>query len=141
MVRACGSYPQCRGFNSLPRYHVNFKALQFLQSLFSFHNRPNQHIIIILKFLSFFTCQANKECINTFLVGREVQHHKRGEVAQMVRACGSYPQCRGFNSLPRYHENHKALQILQGLFFCPHSSCLLLIDTRYFQELSFLLFI
>ena len=26
----------------------------------------------------------------------------RGEVAQLVRACGSYPQSRGFKSLPRY---------------------------------------
>ena len=25
-----------------------------------------------------------------------------GEVAQLARACGSYPQCRGFKSLPRY---------------------------------------
>ena len=27
---------------------------------------------------------------------------KYGEVAQLARACGSYPQCRGFKSLPRY---------------------------------------
>ena len=27
-----------------------------------------------------------------------------GEVAQLARACGSYPQCRGFKSLPRYSE-------------------------------------
>ena len=26
-----------------------------------------------------------------------------GGVAQLVRACGSYPQCRGFKSLHRYH--------------------------------------
>ena len=25
-----------------------------------------------------------------------------GEVAQLARACGSYPQCRGFKSLLRY---------------------------------------
>ena len=25
-----------------------------------------------------------------------------GKVAQLVRACGSYPQCRGFKSLPCY---------------------------------------
>ena len=29
---------------------------------------------------------------------------QRGGVAQTVRACGSYPQCRGLKSLPRYQE-------------------------------------
>ena len=33
-----------------------------------------------------------------------IKKHNDGEVAQLVRACGSYPQCRGFNSLPRYHD-------------------------------------
>ena len=28
-----------------------------------------------------------------------------GEVAQLARACGSYPQCRGFKSLPRYEKS------------------------------------
>ena len=28
---------------------------------------------------------------------------QRGGVAQVVRACGSYPQCLGFNSLHRHH--------------------------------------
>jgi hypothetical protein len=28
----------------------------------------------------------------------------RGGVAQVVRACGSYPQCRGFKSLLRYQK-------------------------------------
>ena len=27
---------------------------------------------------------------------------KYGEIAQLARACGSYPQCRGFKSLSRY---------------------------------------
>ena len=27
-----------------------------------------------------------------------------GKVAQLVRACGSYPQCRGFKSLPCYQK-------------------------------------
>lgn len=30
-----------------------------------------------------------------------------GKVAQLVRACGSYPQGRGFNSLPCYHQTKK----------------------------------
>ena len=29
-------------------------------------------------------------------------YEKNGGVAQMVRACGSYPQCPGFNSLHRH---------------------------------------
>ena len=30
----------------------------------------------------------------------------RGGVAQVVRACGSYPQCRGFKSLLRYQDKN-----------------------------------
>ena len=32
-----------------------------------------------------------------------------GDVAQPVRACGSYPQCPGFKSLHRHHMNLKAV--------------------------------
>jgi hypothetical protein len=34
---------------------------------------------------------------------KEIMIHGFGDVAQMVRACGSYPQCPGFNSLHRHH--------------------------------------
>ena len=39
-----------------------------------------------------------------------------GEVAQLARACGSYPQCRGFKSLPRYSKALKSLYFTG--FFC-----------------------
>ena len=38
-----------------------------------------------------------------------------GEVAQTVRACGSYPQCRGFNSLPRYQNTKNPVSA--GFFY------------------------
>ena len=44
---------------------------------------------------------------------------KCGDVAQVVRACGSYPQCPGFKSLHRHHfltENTLQDKILKGLF-------------------------
>ena len=31
-----------------------------------------------------------------------IERIKYGEVAQLARAFGSYPECRGFKSLPRY---------------------------------------
>ena len=45
-----------------------------------------------------------------------------GKVAQLVRACGSYPQCRGFNSLPCYHffsptRDGKTLEVLHNEAF------------------------
>lgn len=37
----------------------------------------------------------------------------------MVRACGSYPQCRRFKSSPRYHFIHKDVLNMKadGVFF------------------------
>ncbi len=38
-----------------------------------------------------------------------------GEIAQLARACGSYPQCRGFKSPSRYYlRTLKSLQGFQG---------------------------
>ena len=43
---------------------------------------------------------------------------KHGGVAQMARACGSYPQCRWFNSNRRYSNKNKALrEIAEPCFF------------------------
>ncbi len=36
-----------------------------------------------------------------------------GEIAQLARACGSYPQCRGFESPSRYEKR----ETLVGFFF------------------------
>ncbi len=38
-----------------------------------------------------------------------------GEVAQLARACGSYPQCRRFKSVLRYLE---CVAVLQHIFYC-----------------------
>ena len=35
----------------------------------------------------------------------------------MVRACGSYPQCPGFESLRRYYEKVVVIIVLPRLFF------------------------
>ena len=43
-----------------------------------------------------------------------------GEIAQLARACGSYPQCRGFESPSRYGQG---LEDIQGLFLCPEPVC------------------
>jgi hypothetical protein len=32
-----------------------------------------------------------------------LRRFQQGDVAQLVRACGSYPQCPGFKSLHRHH--------------------------------------
>ena len=40
-----------------------------------------------------------------------------GKVAQLVRACGSYPQCRGFKSLPCY-QKIQAVRVCPGPLFC-----------------------
>lgn len=58
MVRACGSYPQCPGFNSLYR-HVSKAFLRNQRSLFLFEIKasglyllaPSYGFYIILKFL------------------------------------------------------------------------------------------
>ena len=39
-----------------------------------------------------------------------------GEVAQLARACGSYPQSRGFESLPRYHKKRHIFKMCLFLF-------------------------
>lgn len=39
-----------------------------------------------------------------------------GEVAQLVRACGSYPQCRRFESAPRYFRMRKIVVSLLLIF-------------------------
>ena len=39
----------------------------------------------------------------TFFVQKAILSKSCGGVAQLARACGSYPQCRGFKSLLRYH--------------------------------------
>ncbi len=44
-------------------------------------------------------CQTSGECVCS---PSPASGDRNGEVAQSVRACGSYPQCRGFKSLPRY---------------------------------------
>ena len=40
-----------------------------------------------------------------------------GKVAQLVRACGSYPQCRGFKSLPCYQKNTSGSGLSRAAFF------------------------
>ena len=40
-----------------------------------------------------------------------------GKVAQLVRACGSYPQCRGFKSLPCYQRTDGGPEF-SGPLFC-----------------------
>lgn len=40
-------------------------------------------------------------------VARNSLYQNSGGVAQMVRACGSYPQCPGFNSLHRHFSDHE----------------------------------
>ncbi len=117
MVRACGSYPQCRGFNSLPRYQRLSQGSAIFAGPFPF--------LLIFLIYNYYTdffyifylpseARLYKHCPRW--TGSST--HKSGEVAQLVRACGSYPQCRGFNSLPRYQDYPKALQFLQSLFFC-----------------------
>ncbi len=41
-----------------------------------------------------------------------------GEVAQLARACGSYPQCRGFKSPSRYAKNKVPIVRLGSYFLC-----------------------
>ena len=55
------------------------------------------------------------QCSQRIAIRRFPLRETFGEVAQSVRACGSYPQCRGFNSLPRYQLQFKPLR-KQGLF-------------------------
>ena len=57
------------------------------------------------KMRKFFLPKAQKVVINKFC---------QGEVAQLVRACGSYPQSRGFKSLPRYFNAPKILRGRNG---------------------------
>ena len=40
-----------------------------------------------------------------------------GGVAQLVRACGSYPQSPGFKSLHRHHQNEHEKKIALAIFF------------------------
>ncbi len=47
-----------------------------------------------------------------------------GEIAQLARACGSYPQCRGFKSPSRY-----------GFFITGH--CLLAMSCLFFSHIIF----
>lgn len=44
-----------------------------------------------------------------------------GDVAQLVRACGSYPQSPGFNSLRRY-QDHTMPPVQGGFLFQVQSS-------------------
>ena len=55
---------------------------------------------------------------------------QQGDVAQLVRACGSYPQCPGFKSLHRHHlENNKA-----SLFFHNRGAYLFIEAMRIFDN-------
>ena len=44
-----------------------------------------------------------------------------GGIAQLARACGSYPQCRGFKSLFRYFKSRLELKLLSGLFYSEYT--------------------
>src|SRR5659263_259930 len=50
---------------------------------------------------------------------------QRGGVAQTVRACGSYPQCPGFNSL---HRHQLPVRSPTKCEWCSNRSLLLLVD-------------
>ena len=56
-----------------------------------------------------------------------------GEIAQLARACGSYPQCRGFESPSRYYIS-KVL-VIQGLSF--FLSCVSITLFRLYPHLPF----
>ena len=48
-------------------------------------------------------CQRRASSVDASLrCGKSTKPY--GKVAQLVRACGSYPQCRGFKSLPCYQK-------------------------------------
>ena len=151
MVRACGSYPQCRGFKSLPCYQNMtgspeiFRA-SFVMDFFAacpgrdrllddFRIRPSFGGLLRSRdgkspepfrqekqprprsfrpgpLREFFSlpgentekaCQRRASSVDAFLrCGKSTKPY--GKVAQLVRACGSYPQCRGFKSLPCYQK-------------------------------------
>ena len=176
MVRACGSYPQCRGFKSLPCYQNMtgspeiFRA-SFVMDFFAacpemrdsarrvlpvLHGRAGRRVRgcpgrdrLLEDFRirpsfggllrsrdgkspepfrqekqprprsfrpgplrEFFSlpgentekaCQRRASSVDASLrCGKSTKPY--GKVAQLVRACGSYPQCRGFKSLPCYQK-------------------------------------
>ena len=50
-------------------------------------------------------CQRRASSVDASLrCGKSTKPY--GKVAQLVRACGSYPQCRGFKSLPCYQKKY-----------------------------------
>ena len=46
-----------------------------------------------------------------------------GGVAQLVRACGSYPQCPEFESLHRHHSDRTPFQHRKGVLRFQHGCC------------------
>ncbi len=91
MARAHGSYPWCREFESPFRY--------FAWGLSSAGRAS--------------ALQAEG---HRFEPCRPHPLTKYGEIAQLARARGSYPRCRGFESPSRYEE--KAICESRLLFYC-----------------------
>ena len=75
LARELGSYPWCRGFESPSRYYNGILAQ------LGEHLPYKQRVIGSSPIGPIYIC---------------------GEIAQLARACGSYPQCRGFESPSRY---------------------------------------
>ncbi|SOB57333.1 protein of unknown function [Pseudodesulfovibrio profundus] len=89
--------------DSYQRLHLPFRqadtaSLRRLQA----GNCSVDHLVFVGFFIFFhFSLAKLKETFYThFRFGENIC----GEVAQLVRACGSYPQSRRFKSSPRYHD-------------------------------------
>ena len=91
MARAHGSYPWCRWFKSSSRYLYGILA------------QLGEHL------------PYKQRVIGSSPIG-PIQY---GEIAQLARAHGSYPWCRGFKSLSRYYLRSGSRRCFH--FFCASS--------------------
>ncbi len=92
MARAHGSYPWCRGFESPSRYltEKSVKEYGILAQL-------GEHL------------PYKQRVIGSSPIG-PIDIKEYGEIAQLARAHGSYPWCRGFESPSRYY-NEKSVDL------------------------------
>ena len=92
MARAHGSYPWCRGFESPSRYLTGEICRQQIWNLSSAGRA------------SALQAEGHRFEPYRFHILKE-----NGEIAQLARAHGSYPWCRGFESPSRYYTKDESV--------------------------------
>ena len=92
MARAHGSYPWCRGFESPSRY-LTEKSVANKYGILASAGRA-----------SALQAEGHRFEPYRFHILKE-----NGEIAQLARAHGSYPWCRGFESPSRYYTKDESV--------------------------------